>query len=95
MKQALDNGRQSFAFTAPEAVSVQLVGDFTHWLQSPVNLKKGAKGVWQTRVSLTPGIYRYRFLVDGQWSDAPDCVLRVANPFGGGNRARKTKEDLK
>ena len=31
---------------------------------------------------LKPGTYRYRFLVDGEWRDDPECELRVANPFG-------------
>jgi hypothetical protein len=27
--------------------------------------------------------------VDGEWRDDPDCTLRVPNPFGGHNMARK------
>ena len=26
--------------------------------------------------------YRYRFLVDGEWRDDPDCKFTIANPFG-------------
>lgn len=33
-------------------------------------------------VGLSPGTYRYRFLVDGEWRDDPECTLRVPNPFG-------------
>ncbi len=95
MKQASNNGRQSFAFTASEAASVQLVGDFTHWLQNPINLKKGTKGIWRTQVPLKPGTYHYKFLVDGQWHDDPDCVLRVPNPFGGHNMVREVRGELK
>jgi 5'-AMP-activated protein kinase regulatory beta subunit len=83
MKRKLkSNGAQSFAFTAPGALSVQLVGDFTHWLQSPIHLRKGAKGIWRTHVDLAPGTYYYKFIVDGQWHDDPECVLRVSYPFG-------------
>lgn len=34
--------KQAFAFSAPGAMSVQLVGDFTHWQEHPINLQKGA-----------------------------------------------------
>jgi 1,4-alpha-glucan branching enzyme len=61
------NGRiQTFSFTAPTAISVQLVGDFTHWRQKPVNLQKGPEGIWHTTVELQPGPHRCRFLVDSQ-----------------------------
>ena len=84
------NGRaQTFSFRAPEASSVQLVGDFTQWQERPVNLQKGADGVWQTTVSLPPGTHHYRFLVDGEWRDDPECTLRTPNPFGGENMARQ------
>jgi len=80
---------QGFSFRAPEAVSVQLVGDFTHWQEKPISLRKENGGVWHTSVELPPGTHRYRFLVDGQWRDDPDCTLRVPNPFGGQDMARK------
>lgn len=81
--------RQTFAFQAPTAMSVQLVGDFTHWDKTPLNLKKEGDGIWRTKVDLAAGTYHYRFLVDGQWRDDPECTLRVPNPFGGSNSVRK------
>lgn len=79
---------QTFSFRAPGATSVQLVGDFTHWQKEPINLRQGADGVWHVSVQLKPGEYHYRFLLDGQWQDDPECTLRVANPFGGENMIR-------
>jgi 1,4-alpha-glucan branching enzyme len=84
------NGQtQTFFFTAPTATNVQLVGDFTHWQQKPINLQKGADGTWQTTVELDAGTHRYRFLVDGQWRDDPECALRESNPYGGQDSVRK------
>ena len=80
---------QGFAFRAAEAVSVQLVGDFTHWQEKPISLKKESGGVWRASVQLTPGEHHYRFLVDGEWRDDPECPMRVPNPFGGQNMMRK------
>jgi 1,4-alpha-glucan branching enzyme len=74
--------KQRFAFTAPDASSVQLVGDFTHWTKQPINLKRGTNGVWETNVDLSKGMHLYRFLVDGEWRDDPESVLRIANPYG-------------
>jgi 1,4-alpha-glucan branching enzyme len=83
------NRNQTFALCAPDASSVKLAGDFTHWDQQPVNLQKGPDGVWRTVLELTPGEHYYRFLVDGQWHDDPECTLRVPNPFGSENMIRE------
>ena len=80
---------QGFSFRAPEALSVQLVGDFTHWQEKPISLKKEAGGLWRASVPLQPGEHYYRFLVDGEWRDDPECAVRVPNPFGGHNMMRK------
>ncbi|MBN2505675.1 MAG: isoamylase early set domain-containing protein [Verrucomicrobia bacterium] len=80
--------KQTFSFKAPDAMSVLLVGDFTHWQQHPIPLKKKRGGIWQTTVALSPGSHHYRFLVDGQWRDDPECTLRTQNPFGTENSVR-------
>jgi 1,4-alpha-glucan branching enzyme len=84
------NGRrQTFAISAPDALSVQLVGEFTRWQERPINLQKGPDGVWRTTVELSPGTHHYRFLVDGQWRDDPECILRTPNPFGSEDMMRQ------
>lgn len=84
------NGRtQTFSFRAPGAMSVQLVGDFTHWQQQPISLQKGPDGVWRTTLALEPGTHHYRFLVDGQWRDDPECTLRAPNPYGSQDMLRQ------
>ena len=81
--------QQSFSYSAPGANSVQLVGDFTHWKERPINMKRGGDGIWRTSVELEAGAHHYRFLVDGQWQDDPECTLRVANPYGSQNSVRQ------
>lgn len=80
---------QTFSFQAAEALSVQLVGDFTHWQREPINLKRDPDGIWQTTIRLKPGKHNYRFLLNGQWQDDPACTIRVANPFGRENMVRE------
>lgn len=82
---------QSFSITAPDAISVMLVGDFTHWKDRPISLARKRGGLWTTSVPLAPGTYHYRFLVDGKWRDDPECTLRVANPYGSENSVRQVE----
>ena len=80
--------KQTFRFNAPDALSVLLVGDFTHWQQKGVAMQKGKDGIWTASVDLPPGQHHYRFIVDGEWSDDPECTLRVANPYGSQDMVR-------
>lgn len=80
---------QEFTITAPGATSVALVGDFTNWQEKPIAMKPVGTGVWKATVTLAPGIHHYRFLVDGEWRDDPECTLRVPNPFGTTNAVRE------
>ena len=74
--------KETFTFTAPSALRVLLVGDFTQWQKNPIPLEKQPNGIWRTTVPLQAGTYHYRFLVDDEWCDDPNCTLRVHNPFG-------------
>ena len=74
--------QQTFTIKAPDAHSVLLVGDFTQWQQSPIAMHNGTPDGWHAEVELAPGSHHYRFLVDGQWVDDPDCAVRVPNPYG-------------
>lgn len=74
--------KREFALSAPGARTVCLVGDFTHWEERPIPMKKNRVGLWKASVPLQAGKYHYRFLVDGQWADDPNCTLHAPNPFG-------------
>jgi len=87
-KQAIIPSKQAFRFTAPDATSVLLVGDFTRWQSSPIPMKKESNGIWSVTVELTPGKHTYRFIVDGEWCDDPDCSIHVANPYGSEDMVR-------
>ena len=80
--------RVTFKLIAPEAEQVVLTGSFNGWAQDGTPLKRDAKGVWKTQISLPPGTYEYRFRVDGTWRDDPDCSDRVPNGFGSENCIR-------
>jgi len=81
----LPKQKVTFSILAPEARSVKLVGDFSGWEENPVDLKKLKSGQWKATLPLAEGRYEYRYLVDGQWQDDPNCPTRVPNAFGGQN----------
>jgi len=72
-----------FVTLYPRAESVQLAGDFNNWQPTETNLQKvGHSGVWQTKLNLPTGKYRYRVVVDGQWQQDPYNEHTELNPFG-------------
>ena len=75
-----------FVTLYPRADSVQVAGDFNNWLPGKTPMQKvGDSGVWQTKIKLPEGKYRYRLVVDGQWQQDPYNELTELNPFGGFN----------
>lgn len=85
----LSKAPQVFSFTAPTASSVQVVGDFTSWQQRPINLRQNTDGIWRATVELPAGAHRYRFLVDGEWRDDPECLAHTPNPYGSQDAVRQ------
>lgn len=60
-----DDGRVTFALTAPDAAEVNLVGRFSASVDS-IGMSKDEHGVWRkTLAGLTGGIYNYGFSIDG------------------------------
>jgi 1,4-alpha-glucan branching enzyme len=62
------------------AKKVMLVGDFNGW--KPVEMKKQKDGQFAAIVTLPPGTYEYKFIVDGQWRVDPDNSAWALNPYG-------------
>jgi 1,4-alpha-glucan branching enzyme len=75
-----------FVTLYPRADSVQIAGDFNNWQPGKTQMQKvGDSGVWQTKIKMPAGKYRYRLVVDGQWQQDPYNELTELNPFGGFN----------
>ena len=81
-----------FVTLYPRAESVQISGDFNNWQPAKTQMQKvGDSGVWQTKLKLPAGKYRYRLVVDGQWQQDPYNELTETNPFGGFNSVVEVK----
>lgn len=74
-----------FELDVAEAQSVSVIGNFNHWSPdaTPMTFIGGTK--WRSELSLPPGRYEYRFVVDGRWVDPPIAKGYVPNPGGGHN----------
>jgi 1,4-alpha-glucan branching enzyme len=81
--------RITFTFHAPDAKSVHLAGNFNSWNTSSHPLSKvetsKGNGTWRSFVYLEPGVYEYRFVVDGKWQDDAGSVEGWTNKFGSFN----------
>ncbi len=76
---------QGLLFIQPDvkARQVAIAGDFNGWDPATTPLKRDENlGVWQTCVSVPPGRYRYRLVLDGQWVQDPYNSYVESNPFG-------------
>ena len=74
-----------FKLFAPQAKKVSIAGTFNNWDAKTLKAKKNTRGDWEAKLSLAPGRYEYKFLVDGSWIDDPSCSYRVPNNFGTAN----------
>jgi 1,4-alpha-glucan branching enzyme len=76
-----------FTVKAPHAKRVSLAGDFNNWRHNELRLLKAeAKGVWTVTVPLSPGRYKYMFVVDGkQWQTDPLAESHEQDGFGNKN----------
>ncbi len=81
-----------FVTLYPRAGSVQIAGDFNNWQPANTPMQRvGDSGVWQTKMNLPRGLYRYRLVVDGQWQQDPYNERTELNPYGELNSVLEVK----
>jgi len=75
-----------FTFKSHSANDVQLAGDFNSWVPDrDVETRRAPNGTWEKIIRLGPGVYQYRYLVDGDWKHDPSNPRTVEGPAGGIN----------
>lgn len=70
---------------APKAKKVYLAGTFNNWNTKDTPAKKDLQGNWKVKINLDPGRYEYKFFVDGNWVNDPNCKGCITNAFGSNN----------
>ncbi len=68
--------------SAPEAKEVYLAGEFNNWKLDENSRMEHTNGCWSKCLSLNSGKYRYRFVIDGNWTADPANPLSQLNPYG-------------
>ncbi len=81
-----------FTLNLPQARAVALAGTFNAWDPKRTPMRRRPTGVWETKVSLPPGRYEYRFVADGTWLSDPESKDSVRNDFGSTNSVRVIPE---
>lgn len=85
--------RAEFSCYAPGATSVSLAGCFNNWDARANSMTSRGGGRWAVVLTLPPGFYHYKFVVDGQWRCNPElqkdgceacnaCPTCVPNRYG-------------
>jgi chromosome partitioning protein len=83
LKEALPKLNEiTLTVKAPEAKEVYLAGEFNNWKLDENSRMEQNNGFWSKRINLNNGKYRYRFVIDGNWSEDPDNPLKQLNPYG-------------
>lgn len=75
--------RVDFTLDRPDAQVVYLSGSFNEWSPRGLRLfRRRTNGLWARRVSLEPGRYQYKFVVDEEWIHDPAARENVPNEYG-------------
>ena len=78
-------------FRHPAAKSVFVAGEFNDWHPGASEMVSLPGGLWAKELTLEPGIYEYRFVVDGVWTSDPNNGETRLNPFGEANSVLRVK----
>lgn len=62
------------------AKKVILAGSFNKWNETLFKMNKTNDG-WELTLQIKPGVYQYRFIVDGHWMEDPDNTNKIENEF--------------
>ena len=76
-----ERGSTEFRFWKPGAHQVFLVGDFNEWQECKVPMDRVGDDEWVCRLQLPQGVYRFRYLADGEWHIERDAAGLGWAPF--------------
>jgi 1,4-alpha-glucan branching enzyme len=72
-----------FTLEKPQAECVYVSGDFNGWSATSVRMiRREGNCIWDKRLTLPPGRYEYKFVVDGEWIADPAAREQTSNAYG-------------
>jgi hypothetical protein len=85
----------TFAMEASAAKDIYVAGDFNDWkINDESRLARIENGCWEKRVTLPQGRYRYKFVIDGEWTEDSKNEAREINAFGSFDSVMEIKPGL-
>lgn len=73
-------------FRDTDAIDVRIAGNFNGWIPDrgveSVTRTDGDSRVWRKILHLRPGVYEYRYVVDGEWRPDPENPEQVQEGLG-------------
>jgi 1,4-alpha-glucan branching enzyme len=83
-----------FRFYDPDASRVNVVGDFNNWsVSADPMIDKNGDGEWTLFYTMPPGLYQYKFVVDGvTWVPDPRNPETAPDGFDGRNSVVRVPE---
>ncbi|MDK2970803.1 MAG: hypothetical protein PWP23_558 [Candidatus Sumerlaeota bacterium] len=75
----------TFLIYDEEATEVAIAGNFNNWQPQQLFKKPNDRGMWGARITLPPGQYAYKFIVDGEWKADPENFWPVQDENGNMN----------
>ena len=61
----INGNKVTFRYQNSSATSVYLTGSMNNWSKTANKMTKNSSGVWSVTLTLEPGVYEYKFLVNG------------------------------
>ncbi|PLV60443.1 glycogen-binding domain-containing protein [Thermotoga sp. KOL6] len=78
----------------PDAEYVTIAGSFNNWNSEEIEMYQIGDGWWEGVLELGPGIYEYKFVVNGEeWVTDPNAFAFVDDGFGGKNGVFEVYEE--
>lgn len=89
-KTASKTQRVAFSVRAEVGSKVFVAGSFNNWDPTDKEMidKKG-DGVFAVTLTLAPGTYQYKFVIDGTWCADPECADWIQNDHGTLNSVKR------
>ena len=63
-----------------DAKKVIVAGSFNKWDENLFKMNKAEDG-WELTLKIKPGVYEYRFIVDGKWMEDPSNIHKAKNEY--------------
>lgn len=80
-----ESQRVQIEFHAEQAQAMFIAGTFNDWHPNVTPMLALGGGRWAKELTLPPGRYEYRLVVDGEWLCDPAAKEQASNPYGGFN----------